>query len=362
MSLSTVTPPVAIVATRFVPLRELALDHKNWTNPRSITGLEDEKLAELGADLKARGIQVPLNVQKVIGKNGSFVNLVLDGQRRVLAANEYLSPDTEIPVSDRTVEAIDLTPEVADALMLDMLALGAKREGLSSYELSEVASRLRDRGKTLAQIGNAIGKDESWVSKFLSARKTADPKLMIRWRKGEITDEQFKDLAAIKDPSKQVAAATEVVKAREDGDSTEARLRAKELAAQFKNEDKPKAVNGHNGVKPVVGTPPRVVRGPQAEMFDDKPATKIVVKPAVLTDILEMAEKRAPTSDYVKGIVDFAKVMTGELLLNDLNRAWHQYVERVDGKKKAAKRKPAKAKKPAKAAKPAKKAAKKKGK
>lgn len=365
--MSSVAPPTAIVATRFVPLRDLTLDHKNWVNPRLVTGLNDEAITELGNDIKARGIQIPLVVQKVIGKHGDYTNLVLEGQRRVLAALETLSKDAEIPVVDRTVEPIDLTPDAADALMLDMLAVATKREGLSSFELSEVASRLRDRGRTLVDIGKAIGRDESWVSKFLSARKTADPKLISRWRKGDITDEQFKDLASIKAPEKQAEALKETIKARESGDSTEARLRAKELAEQFKREEKgngklpaTNGVNGHHAAPAPAPTPVRAVTGDQEDLFTsakkpdakadkpETPAVKIVVKAPLIEEMIAMADKRPPTADYVKGVMDCARLMVGEIEMSDFSKAWHVYVARMSGKtaKKAKVKPKAKARKP----------------
>lgn len=348
------TPPAAIANFRFAKLRDLVISHKNWLNPRTITGLDAESIVDLSKDIKKRKIQRALIVQKIFAtpdKNPEkILNLVLDGQRRYLAAEEVLDEDDEIPVIDRTAHPIELTPEAADVIMLDVLSSFARTEGLSSYELSEVAQRLRERGKTLADIGSAIKRDESWVSKILTARKNADPKLMIRWRKGEITEEQFKELAAIKDPEKQLDAAKEVVKAREGGDAAEARIRAKELAAQYKQEqkgdkpDKAPAVNGANGAPK-----PRAVTGPQEYLFDRKPpapSTKIVIKPSVLEDMIAMADKRPPTADYVKGVIDMARFLTGEIEMADLRKPWHAFVSRVSG---TAKPKKAKGKKSTKA-------------
>jgi hypothetical protein len=220
--------PLAALA-RFVKLSDLRLEHKHWVNPRIKSGLDVESLAELGADIKLRKIQVPLLVQKVVMPHGMPFNLVLEGQRRVLAGREVLDKDELIPVIDRTPEPVELTPEVSDKLLLDMLAVAVNREGLSSFELSEAASRLRDRDRTLADISKAIGKSESWISKILKARQGATPKLMLQWRKGEITDEQFKDLAEVKNHTEQEEKAKGVVEARKSGDLGEARIRAKEV-------------------------------------------------------------------------------------------------------------------------------------
>jgi hypothetical protein len=237
--MTTTTAPTAITNARFVPLKDLVIEHPLWTNPRTVTGLSDDEIAELGTDIKGRGIQVPLSVQKIWAKSegGEIINLVLDGQRRYLGARGVLPKDHEVPVTDRTAQPILLTPETADELMLDMLAVATKREGLSSVELSEIAERLRNRGRKLSDIAKAIGKNEGWISKILKARSLATPKLLLRWRKGELTDEQFKDLAEVKDKETQETKVDEVIKARQSGDKAEARTIAKEIKETAKRSE-----------------------------------------------------------------------------------------------------------------------------
>jgi hypothetical protein len=302
---------------------------------------------------------VPLLVQKVVMPHGMPFNLVLEGQRRVLAGREVLDKDELIPVIDRTPEPVELTPEVSDKLLLDMLAVAVNREGLSSFELSEAASRLRDRDRTLADISKAIGKSESWISKILKARQGATPKLMLQWRKGEITDEQFKDLAEVKNHTEQEEKAKGVVEARKSGDLGEARIRAKEVKETAKAEAKPKTAPAQ--AKPKA---PPVVTGPQRDLFhkgEAKPITPPAPpKPkapsrAILDDMLHMAEKRPPTADYVKGVMDGVRYACGLLQPDDFSKAWQQYVNRIEGKSAKPKAKKAKGVKTAKAKRPAKK-------
>lgn len=372
MSLQSV--PSVISNLRFVRAADLVLDHQHWKNPRTVTGLDDISIAELGEDIKKRGQQVPLLVQKIKAatkSGGDFSNLVLEGQRRGLAIFECLPKDFEVAVIDRTPDVIDLTPEIADKIMLDMLSVASRREGLSAYELSEVASRLRDRDHTHKEIGKAIGRDESWVSKILTARKNATPDLMKRWRKNEITEEQFRDLAQVKDPAKQNEAAKEVVKAREDGDNADARAKAKEIAQTFKNEQKAEPKKGASA-----NVAPPVVKGPQADIFDRKGDTAGDKRPETppapkrntpsriaLEEIVALAERRPPTSDQVKGIIQGVRYALGLIEQNQFGKAWESYIARIDGSakvkkaaKKAAKAAKPVAKKPSKTAKPAKKA------
>lgn len=358
------TAPTAITSLRFVSLRDLTIDHALWTNPRTITGLDDTAIGELAADIKARGIQVPLIVQKIKSTSGGVTNLVLEGQRRVLAANEVLAKDADIPVVDRSADAIVLTPETADELMLDMLAVAAKREGLSSVELSEVAERLRNRGRKLSDIAKAIGKNEGWISKILKARTQATPKLMLRWRKGQVTDEQFKDLAEVKDKESQEEKTEQVVKVRQSGDKTEARTLSKEIKEE---ERRAKAAPA----KAPAPKPEVAVKGPQEDLFEKgakpvapKPPKKPTTARLALEDMLGLAARRAPTHDYVKGIMDGVAYALGEKYPDEWGKAWRVYLARVEGSGKPVKGKKAKSKKTAKAKarKPAKKAAKKRGK
>jgi len=328
---------------REVPLSKLRLDHPFWINPRSFTGLDVKSLKEFGAEIKERGILDPLTVQRV-KLNNEIVELVIDGQRRVRAALEVMPSTAKIPVVDRSDKVLTLDWEKSDELMLEVLAMGQKREGLSSFELSDVAERMRQRNKrTIAQIAEAVGRSESWVSKMLKARSLASPKLMISWRKGEITDEQFKELAEVKDHDKQAEAADEVVKARTSGDKGEARLRAKEVKEEVKAKAKKKvddtpAVNGHSHKKPT--TPAN--GGEQVEMWSPPPpvAQKKTMTPRhALEEMIALADKRAPTSDYVKGLMDGVRYALGELDPGDFAKAWRAYLARVSGTAKIKKSK-----------------------
>lgn len=334
------------VTSRPAKLSSLWLEHQHWTNPRTKSGLEDEKLAELGASIKANGVQEFPKVQKILTDAG-VIDLVIDGQRRVKAASAALGKNAEIQVIDVSPDPIKLTPEVADDLLLKALLTVVDRKGLSSYELLEVASRMQARGKTGAYIAAAIGKSPTWVSRMLKAKSTASPKLMLRWRKDEITDEQFKDLAEIKDEEKQVEATKEVIDARKSGDKAEGRVRAKELAAGAKADKAKdaKVVNGHNK-----DAKPPVVKGPQLDLLDKEKADKaaeekseakkLAPKPPsrhAIDDLLAMADKRPPLHDLVKGIMLGVKYATGLIEPDAFGKPWMQYVSRVEGKPRPSK-------------------------
>lgn len=329
------------LTSREIPLHSLRVEHGAWKNPRTISGLSDKDIDALADDILARGLQDPLTVQRVI-VNGDTVSVVTDGQRRELALERLvkrgkIKSDFLVKVVDRTEEPIDLTIDEADKILLDMLAAQVQRKELSSYELVMAAETLRKRGRTIEDVASAVGMSATWVSKMLKAIGNASPILVLKWQKGQITDEQFKELASLKDMSDQEDGAAEAIEAKKTGGAGEARAAVKERKERA--EKTKRVTNGHNKEQP------KVVKGPQAELFsgDKKPQPKPPSK-AVLEEISAMADKKPPTSDYVKGIVDAINWQLGNLTDEDFRKPWKQYLARVEGKV-AKKAKPTKAKK-----------------
>lgn len=341
-----------VISHRTVRLSDLVLEAPLWANPREFSGLDARHLKELGESIQAKGIVDPLKVQRIL-VNGDIVELVIDGQRRVLAGREVLDGDAEIPVVDVEEEPCELTVDKGDELLLKALTT-LEREGLSSYELAKVAQRMKDRGKEGAYIAEAIGKSAGWVSKILKAWRAASPKLMQQWRKGDITDEQFKELAEIKDQEKQAEEAKEVVQARKDGDKGEARMRAKEAKEtarkESKDEDDGKISNGVNGINNHdldIGKNKPVVKGPQLSLLDgagkaDKPKKPSGPARIVLEEMVGLTAKRPPVSDYVKGLMDGVRYALGEIHPDKFGKAWTQYISRIEGKPRKAKKRSAK--------------------
>ena len=332
---------------RYVRLGDLRTEYKLWTNPRSVTGLDDQSIGELAASIKHYtrsevdsgvtyvGIQDPLKVV-MIRRNGTVDHLVVDGQRR-LRATQIAVPidDALVPVIDREPAPVEWTQELADKYLLEALETVGTRAGLSSFELSESADRLRKSkdpttGKeyTLATISRAVGRSESWVSKILTARGAASPKLMLTWQSGEITDEQFKDLAVAK-PAAQAKAAEAVVDARKQGNKVTGRTLAKETKAAAKATKAAKAVPEPKAGKPTKASKTSSKDGGQEEM----PATAPRKPPpfAVIEDLLGLADKRPPTHDYVKGLMDGARWASGLMDAGLFGKPWQAYMHHVQG-------------------------------
>lgn len=357
---TTSAPQVAAAEThaiRYVPYEELLLEYKFWANPRTHTGMGDADIQDLADSIlrgtsssgdeenvqTIAGIRSPLEVV-MIESNGDAVNLVIDGQRRHKAIEvAKLPPDTLIPVYDLEPEPVKWTRELADFYLLRALDTVGTRRDLSSSELVESAARLRDSkdketGKplTLAKIAAAIGRSESWVSRFLAARHNATPKLLHQWQKGEITDEQFKDLAATKDPERQEEHAKAVVDARASGDKSTARALARENKILERTTEPAK----HKEAKadPAPAAAPRAKAPEQIEIPETappaapKPEPRKIPSFAIVEDMLDMATRKPPTHDYVKGLLDGVRWASGVMDAGKFGKPWLAYMNHVQGK------------------------------
>lgn len=376
------TPPEGNREVRWVPLGDLQIERKFWKNPRLFTGLDDADIQALASDIQGRstssdeglfaGINEPLLVVQIKGKNTEL--LVLDGQRRYLATQVAFPQKNDgvlVPVVDREPEPVEWSQALAQRYLREVLKVVTLRQGLSAFELSESAVRLRasndeDTGNvmSLVKIAGIIGRSESWVSKIVGARAVASPKLLDRWRKGEISEEQFRDLATGTKGAEQDQAADKVAEARAGGDKAGARQSAKEKKEIARREaqakkDKAKAdkeaakakkkadkqaardARKQNKGKGKGKKGSSVVSGQQADLplapasQDPKPAAAPPkAKPmqgVIIDDLIAMTEKKPPTHDLVKGVILGVLVASGRMDMSGLPKQWHQYINHASG-------------------------------
>lgn len=363
-----------------VPLKDLVLEYGPWKNPRRLTGLSDESIDALatsiashtfsaGADIFA-GIQDPLLVVLVKAKS-SVITLILDGQRRYLAANRNFQGrgreggDVLIPVRWRFEEPVDLTPALAAQLLAETLETAGTREGLASPELVDSAISLResintdtDKPYTLEEIGTKIGRGAPWISRMITAVKHATPKLRHSWETGEISDEKFLALAAERDQAEQERAAAAEEAARKAGDKATARAIARETQARAKSDAKAakKAAEEAKARAKAEAKAAKAKKKPdskQAELPTVAPTSKVVPKPEpkaeapkapkpmsrVITDeYLSLAKRTPPTHDYVKGVMHGIAAAAGAMDPDGFAKPWHAYVARASGKPQTAKK------------------------
>lgn len=340
------------IPTRMARLSDLALSVSmkgpdkttiSFSNPRVHSGLGVAEIKELAEDLEERGQLTPFLVRPVIVE-GKTILVVTDGQRRYrarehLKKNGKLAND-EVPVRE-THAPEEFTPEIAAAMLDDALAVGSKREALSSYELVHAAVQLRAADKTNEQIGKTIGRSGSWVSRFLAAYTSAAPEVVTKWRSGQITDEQFKDVA--KTPkAQQTELLTQVIELRETGDRSavaEARHTAK-LAAPAPALREAKSSNGANGTKgdiKATTVPPVKAKG-DAKATTAAPPKPAKPSPARLAEFVELRRQQPSREPYIRGLHDMAAFAMGEIgedSFAPIYRAYVKALERTASKPKA---------------------------
>lgn len=312
--------------SRIVTLDNLVLEHPLWKNPRTITALGAKDIEELGEDLLARGQKDTLLVQQIKNEDGSITELVLDGQRRVLAfrracKNRKKGESTvEVKVDDYFATPIELTTESSDKMLLDVLAMGAHRAGISSFEQVEAARQIMTRHPewNMKQVGEAIKRSETWVSRMVRARKLAEDDLVKAWSSGKLTDEQFKDLASLprataEGENKQKEALKEALDLRSRGAEGKAEARHKIKAAADKEREKAKA-----NKKPSK-------KAKKAKAKTNGHNKRMITMP---TELTAMGRERPPTDPYVKGLMHGAGYALGEVKVDDFAPAFRTYVER----------------------------------
>ena len=329
------------MALRNVELQSLELEAEHWKNPRMFTGLTEEEIAGFGEDIKTRGIITPLLVQRIKRPDGSgWIELVIDGQRRYKGAHAAgFKPTAPIPVVDLDEEIVELTPKKSAQILLDMLATGKLREGLSSYEETESALRLREAGKSCSEIGRAIGRDASWVSRMLKARELASDAVLEAWRTGEIPDEMLRDFATLR-RDKQDAKLAEALELRGSGDPAEARARVKEAVAEEADAQKEREAKSEARASRKAPKASSDASEPKAKEGRDKPHR---IERHALEDIVTCAKQKKPQHEYVKGVVDAVKMVLGHMDISDLAKAWHTYIARLSGDRPTKPAKPRKA-------------------
>lgn len=313
---------------RIVKLKDLVLEHKFFTNPRTETGLDKESIEGLADSMKKHDLKDALTVVRFKDSEDDeeIKTLILDGQRRSKAARS-LKWD-EIAVRDFTDDVVVMTKEKGIQLMLAMLRAGNERQPLSSPELVAAARLLRKQGATVQKIGDSIGKDASWVTRMLAADESIDESIKKDWENGKIPDEMFKELAAIK-PAEQPLYYKEFRKLREENKPGDARQMIKEIAATQRaeraeaDEKAGKKKPGRKPTKPAKAAP-------KADDRASRPSAAAVQE-------LAGYAKHKIVDPYTQGVVACARYCLGEISVRDFAKSFHRAIASLDGTKKVTK-------------------------
>jgi ParB/RepB/Spo0J family partition protein len=270
-------------------------------SPGSVVGFNNPRekfdwaeLKQLAADIDARGLMYPLQIWEAKTPEGENVSIVVDGERRKRAIEILLEEDPKHVLSKgipcRTIRAETLTDAKYAAI-----AGNVQRNELSSYELAQDISRLKELGETQKAVALGLHKSESWVSRKLSAFENACDALKGAWKRGVVPDDTIEDLASL-DVEEQEAALTEVLRSRKQG-------RAGKSAARKKTKKRAARVQ--------------------------RPSSKELRELILYVD---HDKKSAKESAYVMGVYDALRVSTGTLDPTDLGSEWKQFQKAIDKK------------------------------
>lgn len=119
-------------------------------NPRTI--FNEEKLDELAADLKTRGMLQPILAREHAGDSDAFYEVIV-GHRRLRAAKLAGLESVPVVVTEMTDQ------EVLEAQLVENL----KREDLTALEEAEGYRALREQGLSVDQIVERIKKSKAWI-------------------------------------------------------------------------------------------------------------------------------------------------------------------------------------------------------
>ncbi|MHB1546968.1 MAG: ParB/RepB/Spo0J family partition protein [bacterium] len=123
-----------------------------------------EKIEELAESIKRHGLLHPILVRK---ENGKYK--IISGQRRYMA-HKFLGQGFE------TIKAIELTKESSDILPIQLVE-NIQRSDLRPLELASSLKDLQDRGFTVREIAELVGKSKSTVHEHLGLLEIKDEEL-----------------------------------------------------------------------------------------------------------------------------------------------------------------------------------------
>jgi ParB/RepB/Spo0J family partition protein len=194
-----------------------------FTNPRE--KFDANKLKELAADIKERGLVYPLQVWEA-EYEGKKMFVVVGGERRRLAIG-MLIESGDWPkgrgIECRLVKATNLKEAHYEAVSDNL-----HREDLSSYELAKEVASLKILGDSQKTIAQHLNKSETWISRKLKAYESASPALRSAWKTGKVPDDTVEDIASLPEEEQDDAVEAQI-KLREKGTS-QAKKAAKKAA------------------------------------------------------------------------------------------------------------------------------------
>lgn len=341
---------------RVLPIAQLVHSMGTYQNPRTSSGLDDASLDALAADIHARGMDDLPVVQpfrtvdkKTYPPTETITFVVKSGQRRVRALDRHGVLEVECQLEPIR----DYSDAGALNAYVDAVRANAQHAQLSTVEQVEAAAYLAEQKMPQSDICNVLNRSKAWVSTMLKAYKAATPELKAAWKDGKIPDEQFKDLATV-DAKQQASALQNILDMRAKGERSAARAEAKASAAKAEPKAKKETAIERDMADYDKAAQREIDEWPDADAKTvpsaNRPPARVVEEYAKLA----RGPFSAPRDPYVRGALDMARFVVGEIPDSKFEGAWRRFLDAMSKSLAKASTKAAKKTPKAKAAAPAK--------
>lgn len=264
-------------------------------NPRTQTGLDDASIDSLANDIAARGLRYPLRVQaRNVGVCGQKQYFVEDGQRRTNAIILLRDRGMDNGLSDK-IPCIVSDGTTLEA-KINALADNLQRSELSSFELAQAITILKNSGVMQKDIATRINKSSATVSRLISTLENACDQLQTAWQSGHIPDDIAFDIAQL--PKKEQRA--HVKKLTEIREATPEKIGAKTI---------------------------------REHIAENVKKTNTLGKPSILKirNIYKLIKDAPEKNKYLNGFRDALKFAMGELEPTQFKADYTAYIETTFG-------------------------------
>jgi ParB family chromosome partitioning protein len=188
-----------------VPLNKLMFGHEDGGGINARVAGRQDGIAELAANLNARGQIENLVVKRVAGADEELYS-VSNGNRRLAAFHMIYGPDSGQPIN------CTLRDVSEDGAFEDSLTTAVTAKQLHPVDQYEAFARLEEHGKTQEEIAQQYGMTEKEVRQALALGRLS-PKIREAWRSGQIKAEVARAFTLALDPKTQDKAFDKLEKA-----------------------------------------------------------------------------------------------------------------------------------------------------
>jgi ParB/RepB/Spo0J family partition protein len=283
-----------------LPYKELVLEGADFANPRQT--IDKRSISELADSIASQGLLYSLLVWQAQGDSGKSLNVILDGGRRYRAIGKLIK-DRKANGLSKAVPVTFIEAATLAEAKIKALTTSVQREELSSYEVAAAIAEMVESGQKQKGIAKLLGKSQTWVSRQLSAFRSAAEQVKEAWQGGILPDDDVQHLAKLEEDD-QLKRLDEILALREQA----ADVAGPTAAAPKGREAKAKAR--------------QIAKGK-----NDKPSEAKKIRPSVevLEGFAAIAGQAPKKEAYIRGMHDGILFALGELGAGEFAKPWRDH-------------------------------------